>query len=53
MSELSFGIIDNNTNFQQKAKQLREAINGLETDFARCSGCSSSVACEYKNLKIR
>ena len=34
MSELSFGIIDNNADFQQKTNQLREAIDGLESDFA-------------------
>ena len=33
MSELSFGIMDNNADFQQKTKQLREVIAGLETDF--------------------
>lgn len=34
MSELSFGIIDNNADFQQITNQLREAIDGLESDFA-------------------
>lgn len=33
MSELTFSIMDNNADFQQKTKQLREAITGLETDF--------------------
>lgn len=33
MSELNFSIMDNNADFQQKTKQLREAIAGLETDF--------------------
>lgn len=34
MSKLSFSIIDNNADLQQKTKQLHEAIKGLETDFS-------------------
>lgn len=33
MSELSFGIVDNNADFTKRVTQLREAIDGLGADF--------------------
>lgn len=44
MSELNFSIMDNNADIQQKTKQLREAITGLETDFTNlCTSAGNSI----------
>lgn len=45
MSELNFSIMDNNADFQQKTKQLREAIDGLETDFTNPSQWMFFIRC--------
>lgn len=46
MSELDFGILDNNADFIEKATQIRGAINDLGTEFATLS--TQSETCTQK-----
>lgn len=42
MSELSFGIVDNNADFTKRVTQLREAIDGLGADFEALNTAAES-----------